>query len=291
VLLKKKEIEENVTRWDDVIDTKYLEADAFTIFSYLMNSALPLYTGASRVQGGEGKQPLLALKVHKIHYELLKKFDPELYNHLENANVLPQLYLIRWLRVLFTREFTISQAIVIWDAIFQSKGMELADYLCVAMLSYIRTDLLSEDPTRCLIKVFHYPALDDQEVRELLQLARGLHDGTVFDFDKKESLTDVFLKRAGVSLANLSEKVSRSLVRVKAQMQKTSNERRSPTKQTQTESTTETTQTSEPTVSTSETDEDSAGDKVENVVSTTSSSTTSESTDTANQTIETNGSD
>jgi len=255
-----------------------------------MTSALPLYTGASRVQGGEGKQPLLALKVHKIHYELLRKFDPELYNHLETANVLPQLYLIRWLRVLFTREFTISQSIVIWDAIFQSKGMELADYLCVAMLSYIRADLLSEDPTRCLIKVFHYPSLDDQEVRELLQLARGLYDGTAFDFDKKESLTSELIKKAGVSLSNLSEKVSRGLVRVKSQIQKATNERKSPTKQqTPRDYSTSDTQTFEPTVTTQPKDESEVtnSDPVDSPPPDSTSSISTESTDTASQTSET----
>jgi len=81
--------------------------------------------------------------------------------------VLPHLYLIRWLRLLFTREFNIEQSFIIWDVLLQSKGplpvkpqfkqlsvgMELADYVCVAMLSFIRDQLLAEDAAHCLTKV------------------------------------------------------------------------------------------------------------------------------------------
>lgn len=89
--------------------------------------------------------------------------------------VLPQLYLIRWLRVLFTREFTLKQSIMLWDALFLHKGLQLVDFLAVAMLSYIRQDLLSLDATLCLMKVFHYPSLDDRQVKELMDLALEMY--------------------------------------------------------------------------------------------------------------------
>merc|ERR1712110_340000 len=143
---EKNEAETNETsrlKWFDIPNQKYLEHDAFELFSHLMLILVPYYTGASLVVGApDAKQPFLYYKVQEIHFVLLRQYDPQLWAHLEEANVLPQLYLIRWLRLLFTREFTIEQSFIIWDELFKSKGMELADYFCVAMLCYIRESLL-----------------------------------------------------------------------------------------------------------------------------------------------------
>jgi hypothetical protein len=166
--------------WIGAVDRAHLEADAYTIFTELMNMVLPFYSGASWLPGqAESKQPFLYFRVQHIHYVLLHRHDPELFAHLESAMVLPHLYLIRWMRLLFTREVTIEQAFLVWDVILQSKGMELVDYVCIAMMSFIRDELLAEDAAHCLTKVFHYPALTNQQVLAVMRLARDLHDGVI----------------------------------------------------------------------------------------------------------------
>ena len=45
----------------------------------------------------------------------------------------------RWLRLLFGREFPLDGLLVVWDAIFAySPSLSLVDYICVAMLQFIR---------------------------------------------------------------------------------------------------------------------------------------------------------
>jgi Rab-GTPase-TBC domain len=45
----------------------------------------------------------------------------------------------RWLRLLFTREFNLRQAMILWDGIFAvDTTMQLAYWVCVAMLVRIR---------------------------------------------------------------------------------------------------------------------------------------------------------
>jgi TBC1 domain family protein 5 len=45
----------------------------------------------------------------------------------------------RWLRVLFTREFSMQDAMVLWDGIFAvDPSLEIALWICVAMLIRIR---------------------------------------------------------------------------------------------------------------------------------------------------------
>ena len=80
--------------------------------------------------------------------------------------------------------------------------MQMLDMMCVAMLSYIRNELLGAEASQCLLKVFHYPNLDDAEVKEVLRLAQGLDDGSVFDFDKTESQAALYLKKLQEKLAD-----------------------------------------------------------------------------------------
>ena len=45
----------------------------------------------------------------------------------------------RWLRLLFTREFSMDDAMVLWDGLFAcDPSFDLAPWICVAMLIRIR---------------------------------------------------------------------------------------------------------------------------------------------------------
>lgn len=81
----------------------------------------------------------LESKMSRIHHVLLKGFDFKLYTLLERARVLPQLYLLRWLRLLFAREFRLAQVFDLWDELLQN--LDLAEYLCVSMLIQCRKEL------------------------------------------------------------------------------------------------------------------------------------------------------
>ena len=51
----------------------------------------------------------------------------------------PQIYGLRWIRVLFAREFTLPNTFKVWDAIFaDSSTLRLTDYIFVAMLCFYR---------------------------------------------------------------------------------------------------------------------------------------------------------
>ena len=57
--------------------------------------------------------------------------DPLVYGCLERGQVLPQLYLLRWIRVLFAREFAMDEVLFLWDALMPS-ALALLDGLCLA---------------------------------------------------------------------------------------------------------------------------------------------------------------
>ena len=73
--------------------------------------------------------------------DLLKQFEPVLRTRLDQIDIPPQIYGLRWLRVLFSREFSLENTLTLWDMIFSdSPTLEFADYICVAMLCFIRSD-------------------------------------------------------------------------------------------------------------------------------------------------------
>jgi len=101
----------------------------------------------SRSKGGKGRKNAFGSVEHKnvklpvttksvdIIENKLKLVDFELYFHLETLK-LDKWSLIRWLKMLFLREFHIEDVIRLWtfilhdNKISETKGLELVDYIC-----------------------------------------------------------------------------------------------------------------------------------------------------------------
>ena len=83
--------------------------------------------------------PCERVSTDSIHGPLLKKEDLELYHRMVQFDIAPQLYGLRWIRLLLGREFSLDETCVVWDALFaDSSSLDLLDYVCVAMLCTIR---------------------------------------------------------------------------------------------------------------------------------------------------------
>ncbi|KAF8231329.1 RabGAP/TBC [Tricholoma matsutake] len=95
----------------------------------------------------------------RIQFHILRTTDPLLYKHMQGAGIEPQIYGIRWLRLLFTREFSMNDAMKLWDGLFAcDPTFGLAPWVCVAMLIRIRNELLSADYTGQLTMLLRYPS-------------------------------------------------------------------------------------------------------------------------------------
>jgi len=123
--------------------------------------------------------PLLR-RCEKI-FELLHTKDPRLHKHLVTHEISPNLFLLRWVRILFAREFPFDQTLLIWDFVFAHVPVgkvlpypSIIDYIAVAMIMNIRTDLLQSDNSGCFTKLLKYPKLDS--VGQLLDLAIKVRD-------------------------------------------------------------------------------------------------------------------
>ncbi|KAM4028826.1 TBC1 domain family member 5 isoform 1-T2 [Anomaloglossus baeobatrachus] len=174
-----------------LLNPDFLEHDAYALFSNLMGSAEPWFSTYEHDSRKEkdamistmpfarpqdiGPSIAIVTKVNHIQDQLLKKHDIELYMHLNRLEIAPQIYGLRWVRLLFGREFPLQDLLVVWDALFaDSNTLALVDYVFVAMLLYIRDALISSNYQTCLGLLMHYPPIGD--VHSLILKALFLRD-------------------------------------------------------------------------------------------------------------------
>ncbi|KAF8790069.1 TBC1 domain family member 5 like protein [Argiope bruennichi] len=159
-----------------LLNQNYIEHDAFFMFCQLMDSVEPWYTMTDYSHSKYAKQiatepfsqsivapgNLLGRKLKRIYEQLLKHHDLTLFSYFEQLEITPQIFGIRWLRLLFGREFTIHDLLIVWDAIFaDSITFHLVDYIFVAMLISIRDLLLKGDYATCLSHLMRFPNVVD----------------------------------------------------------------------------------------------------------------------------------
>ncbi|XP_041931630.1 TBC1 domain family member 5 isoform X3 [Alosa sapidissima] len=175
----------------ELLNPIFHEHDAYAMFSQLMETAEPWFSSYEReVRKGKeemmtsmpfarpqdaGPSVAVVTKVNRIQEQLVKKHDIELHMHLNRLEIAPQIYGIRWVRLLFGREFPLQDLLVVWDALFaDSITLDLVDYVFVAMLLYIRDALIASNFQTCLGLLMHYPPVGD--IHSLLQKSLFLRD-------------------------------------------------------------------------------------------------------------------
>ncbi|KAK7281167.1 hypothetical protein RIF29_08908 [Crotalaria pallida] len=181
-----------------VLSEKFMEHDAYCMFDALLTNgsvAMADFFSSSPVPGSHtGLSPVI--EASNALYHLLSLVDSSLHSHLLDLEIEPQYFSLRWLRVLFGREFALDNLLIIWDEIFMSDNSKLeksADddmewgfrilhsprgafilAIAVAMLLHLRSSLLAtENPTKCLQRLLNFPA--DINIEKLLVKVKSLH--------------------------------------------------------------------------------------------------------------------
>lgn len=181
----------------------FVEHDVYALFCVLMRSAKSWYawrespTATAAPVSSPSTSPFMAARktlnardpaeqarnplpiVVKCEYilDLLRHIDPALAQHLESLGIEPQIFCLRWIRMIFTREFALDDAVAIWDGLFASAGsLELIDYICIAMLLRIRNQLLAGDHSSALQSLLRYPAEAQAQPSLLVKQAIYLRD-------------------------------------------------------------------------------------------------------------------
>lgn len=121
---------------------RYVEHDTFTLFAIVMQTVKSFYemgnTELPPVSAHSNNSPIVE-RSKRIHEGYLRQADLELAEHLTAIEILPQIFLIRWIRLLFGREFPFDEVLSLWDILFaEDPTLNLIDLICVSMLLRIR---------------------------------------------------------------------------------------------------------------------------------------------------------
>ncbi|XP_058723359.1 uncharacterized protein LOC131595107 [Vicia villosa] len=184
-----------------VLSEKFMEHDAYCMFDALMKGAngsvamADFFVSSPVASSHTGLPPVIEASMALYH--LLSLADSSLHNHLLDLGVEPQYFYLRWLRVLFGREFSLDKLLIIWDEIFASDNSKMEnsaedniDYgfrilhsprgafissIAVAMILYLRSSLLAtENPTTCLQRLLNFP--ENITIEKILKKAKSLQD-------------------------------------------------------------------------------------------------------------------
>ena len=139
----------------------------------------------------------LNLRCNMLIKEKLKKLDYELYNHFNKIGLDCTIFLQRWLKCIFNREFELKDVLIIWDAVIASpeiqKGYNLSkiDLIALSMILRIRNILILCDQNQCFMMLLQYPRMES--ILELI----------IFSDKLKEAILDIIKGRRSLFLENV----------------------------------------------------------------------------------------
>ena len=111
--------------------------------------------------------------------EKLKSLDNDLYAHFKKIDLNCEVFLQRYLRCIFCREFNLEDVYIIWDLVFYDNYMNrknqkydfiYMEYICIAMIFKIRDRLKDADQNECFSMLFKYPEIKD--IMDIIKLAK-----------------------------------------------------------------------------------------------------------------------
>ncbi|KAK6235839.1 Rab-GAP-TBC domain - like 10 [Theobroma cacao] len=182
-----------------VLSEKFMEHDAYCMFDALMSGAhgavamADFFSPSPAAESHSSLPPII--EASAALYHLLSIVDSSLHSHLVELGVEPQYFALRWLRVLFGREFSLQDLLVIWDEIFTADNSQLhrdseddesssfkilnshrgalISAVAVSMILYLRSSLLAtENATSCLQRLLNFP--ENINLKKIIVKAKSL---------------------------------------------------------------------------------------------------------------------
>ncbi|CAJ1360753.1 unnamed protein product [Effrenium voratum] len=196
--------------------SQHNEADAFACFVHLMNKGIrPMFLAPSNsrpnrspigdlprsrmaADPGAPGSAILA-RCQYIFEQVVRAVDSELFDHLKRMDIEAQVFLLRWIRLLFCREFELKETYILWDGLLASAGqplpslrytgkdpvtaeaaeasgeLPLLDFAAAALLLRMRRELIGMDQTECLRRLLR--SCSEEGAVDLLAEAKRIYQG------------------------------------------------------------------------------------------------------------------
>ena len=115
---------------ENVYIKPFVESDTFFSFEILLQELKPIFM----IHNVNYSQLFITMQIKQIK-DILREIAPDLLNYFEEKNLIMDVFLMRWLIVLFAQEFSLECSISFWDRLFTQKNkMKFICYISAAIL-------------------------------------------------------------------------------------------------------------------------------------------------------------
>lgn len=154
---------------------EYLEHDIYTLFEHLMHSLGYLYESKDAVRSTQDTSSKLQEKCVEL-FDWLNKYD-SVYHVVLVKHDVQSIFAIKWLKLMFTREFPLDDAMLLWDAIFcYGEKLRLCDGIFLGMVHRVRGPIMEHnDPLFSMKQFTNFQATDN--IPDLIHLAVNICNG------------------------------------------------------------------------------------------------------------------
>ena len=216
---------ERINKAEDIYmffhDEDELESDLFICFSNIMKNGVKslydfvfeskekqinyiqkhsLFEKNNGIEKEEINTPL-NIRCKLIINEKLKKLDSKLYEHFNKIGLDCTIFLQKWLKCMFDREFELKDTLILWDVILSDKKKEydlvIIDIIALSMILRIRNILLLCDQNQCFMMMLQYPRIDN--ILELIIFSEKLYE-SIKDLNK--GIRSIFLDNVKSFIVN-----------------------------------------------------------------------------------------
>lgn len=141
-------------------DIMYAEEDAYFCFFYLMTEIGDLFLQKMDYDKTFG----IISKLNAV-FEIVKKADLQLYEHLKKLHVIDSAFHFRWVYLLLTHEFPMSECIYLWDRLLSDcNRFEMVTYCSSVIILSMREKLMQSDYCECLEILQNHHNIDAQQI-------------------------------------------------------------------------------------------------------------------------------
>ena len=169
----------------------FAESDTFFCFEILMQEIKPVFM----MHNINYSQLFITMQIRQIN-DILKETEPDLLEHFEKINLVMDVFLMRWLMVLFTHEFTFEGSITFLDRLFTQKNkMKFICYISVAILILNKKKLMKMEMEEIVLWAQEFGSiLKNNNIDEIVKTAFDIKAGNKKNSSKDRGFFGFFFK-------------------------------------------------------------------------------------------------
>ena len=153
---------------ENVYIKPFVESDTFYSFEILIEEIKPIFM----MYNVNYSQLFITMQIKQIN-DILKEAAPDLLNYFKEKNLVMDIFLMRWILVLFAQEFSFESSISFWDRLFTQKNkMKFICYISAAILILNKKKLMKMEMEEIVLWAQEFGAIvKNNNIDEIVKTA------------------------------------------------------------------------------------------------------------------------